>query len=55
LHVAVKHSICAVTAVLLANKRAHITEEVVKAAAGNWGNGNEIMTLLLNRRGSDIH
>ncbi|KAF1954893.1 hypothetical protein CC80DRAFT_448618 [Byssothecium circinans] len=28
-----------------------ITEEVVGAAAGNWGNGRKVMTLLLKRRG----
>ncbi|KAH6883985.1 hypothetical protein B0T10DRAFT_368838, partial [Thelonectria olida] len=31
-----------------------ITEEVVKAAAGNHGNGKEVMALLLNRRGGGI-
>ena len=31
-----------------------ITEEVVKAAAGNQESGNKVMTLLLDRRGDDI-
>ncbi|KAH7112397.1 hypothetical protein EDB81DRAFT_827914, partial [Dactylonectria macrodidyma] len=31
-----------------------ITEEVVKAAAGNEWNGKEVMGLLLDRRGDDI-
>ncbi|KAF2176608.1 hypothetical protein K469DRAFT_812982 [Zopfia rhizophila CBS 207.26] len=31
-----------------------ITEEVVKAAAGNEGSGMEVMTLLLDRRGADV-
>jgi hypothetical protein len=31
-----------------------ITEEVLKAAAGNLGLGREAMTLLLNRRGADV-
>jgi hypothetical protein len=31
-----------------------ITEEVVKAAAGNEVNGKEVMTLLLDRRGDDV-
>ena len=32
----------------------HITEEVVKAAAGNWRSGKKVMTLLLDRRGVDV-
>ncbi|KAK4205473.1 ankyrin repeat-containing domain protein [Triangularia verruculosa] len=42
---------------LLLNRRGdqiNITEEVVKAAAGNWQNGKEVMTLLLDRRGDQI-
>jgi hypothetical protein len=31
-----------------------ITEEIVKAAAGNKWNGKEVMTLLLDRRGRDV-
>ena len=31
-----------------------ITEEVVKAAAGNFWNGKEVMTLLLEQRGADV-
>ncbi|KAH8879183.1 hypothetical protein GQ53DRAFT_46898 [Thozetella sp. PMI_491] len=31
-----------------------ITEEVVRAAAGNGGSGKEVMTLLLDRRGDQI-
>lgn len=31
-----------------------ITEEVVQAAAGNRGNGKEVMTLLLEKRGADV-
>jgi hypothetical protein len=31
-----------------------ITEEVVKAAAGNWENGKEVIALLLDRRGDQI-
>jgi hypothetical protein len=32
-----------------------ITEDVVKAAAGNRGNGKEVMTLLLDQQGDQIH
>ena len=32
-----------------------IAEDVVEAAAGNWKNGKEAMTLLHDRRGADIH
>jgi hypothetical protein len=31
-----------------------IIEEVVKAAAGNWRNGKEMMALLLGHRGCQI-
>ncbi|KAK4173538.1 ankyrin domain protein, partial [Triangularia setosa] len=31
-----------------------VTEEVLKAAAGNWWNGRELMALLLDRRGDHI-
>ena len=31
-----------------------ITEKVVEAAAGNWENSKDIMTLLLDRRGADV-
>jgi len=31
-----------------------ITEEVVKAAAGNYGSGEEVMRLLLEQRGAEI-
>jgi hypothetical protein len=32
-----------------------IAEDVVEAVAGNWKNDKEVMTLLLDRRGADIH
>ena len=31
-----------------------ITEEVIKAAAGNSESGTEVITLLLDRRGADV-
>lgn len=30
-----------------------MTKEVVKAAAGNWSNGKEVMALLLQEQGSE--
>jgi len=42
---------------LLLNRRGadvQITQEVVVAAAGNEGDGKEIMTLLLDRRGAEV-
>ncbi|CAJ2507138.1 Uu.00g083240.m01.CDS01 [Anthostomella pinea] len=30
-----------------------VTEEVVKAAAGNW-NGKQVMTLLFDQRGDEV-
>jgi hypothetical protein len=35
-------------------ERIEITEKVVKAAAGNTGNGKEVMELLLDRRGAEV-
>ena len=32
-----------------------VAEDVVEAAARNWRNDKEVMTLLLDRRGADIH
>lgn len=54
LHVAVDHSSCKVISILISHKLTRITEEVVKAAAGNEENGEEVMTLLLDRRGADV-
>jgi hypothetical protein len=31
-----------------------ITEEIVKAAAGNWRSGREVMTIRLDRHGADF-
>jgi hypothetical protein len=31
-----------------------VTEEVVKAAAGNWQSGRQVMTLLLEQRGDEV-
>jgi formylmethanofuran dehydrogenase subunit D len=42
---------------LLLNQRGSevkITEEVVKAAAGNWNKGKEVMALLLDQRGDEV-
>jgi hypothetical protein len=54
LRVAVNHGSCEVILVLISNEPTQITEDVVKAAAGNWKSGTEIMRLLLDRRGADI-
>lgn len=35
-------------------QRVRVTDEVVKAAAGNWESGEEIITLLLDQRGPEI-
>ncbi|KFY32484.1 hypothetical protein V493_00153, partial [Pseudogymnoascus sp. VKM F-4281 (FW-2241)] len=55
LHVAVKHSSCGAILVLLTYGFTKITDDVVKAAAGNWRSGKEVMALLLDRRGDDVH
>ncbi|KAH8649711.1 hypothetical protein BGZ60DRAFT_569767 [Tricladium varicosporioides] len=34
--------------------RIEITEDVVKAAAGNWGSGKEVIALLLDQRGDEV-
>ena len=52
--IAVKYGSCDVVSILLKNKLTIISEEVVKAAAGNSGNGKEVMTLLLEQRGADV-
>jgi hypothetical protein len=54
--VAVRHGSCASLTVLLKLDRQYIqiTEEVVEAAAGNYSSGEQVMTLLLDRRGADI-
>jgi hypothetical protein len=31
-----------------------VTEEIVKAAAANWGSGKEVITLLLDKRRADV-
>ena len=54
LEIAVKYGSCDVVSILLKNKLTIISEEVVKAAAGNSGNGKEVMTLLLEQRGADV-
>ena len=54
LETAVKYGSCDVVSILLNNKLTIISEEVVKAAAGNFGNGKEVMTLLLEQRGADV-
>ena len=54
LQVAVEHGSCGVVSSLLADRLIHITEEVFKAAAGNRESGEEVMTLLLDRRGADV-
>jgi hypothetical protein len=54
LYVAVKHGSCKVISILINNKLMVIAEEVVKAAAGNWDSGEEVMTLLLEQRGGDM-
>jgi hypothetical protein len=35
-------------------KSIRATEEVVKAAAGNWGSGKEVVMLLLEKRGDEV-
>jgi hypothetical protein len=54
--VAVRNGSCASLTVLLELDRNYIqiTEEVVEAAAGNEYSGEQVMTLLLDRRGADI-
>lgn len=54
LHVAVNHGSCKVISILIKNKLIAIEEEVVKAAAGNWQSGKEVMALLLEQRGADV-
>ena len=54
LEIAVKYGSCDVVSILLKNKLTIISEEVVKAAAGNFENGKEVMTLLLEQRGADV-
>ena len=54
LQVAVTHGSCKAISVLITDEVMQITEEVVKAAAGNRGNGKEILTLLLDQRGADV-
>ncbi|KAK2685838.1 hypothetical protein QWA68_015853 [Fusarium oxysporum] len=45
---------CEALSKLLDVGNARITEDVVKAAAGNWENGKEVMELLLDRRGDQV-
>ena len=54
LEVAVIYGSCDVASILLKDKLTIISEEVVKAAAGNEENGKEVMTLLLEQRGADV-
>ena len=54
LHVAVKYGSCGVLRILVGIISLKITEEVVKAAAGNQEKGEEVMTLLLQERGGDV-
>ena len=54
LHTAVKHGSCKVISILVANPSTQVTDEVVKAAAENEEAGEEVMRLLLDRRGDDI-
>ena len=54
LETAVKYGSCDVVSILLNNKLTIISEEVVKAAAGNSRNGKEVMTLLLEQREADV-
>jgi hypothetical protein len=35
-------------------KQDNVTEDVVKAAVGNWGSGEEVMKLLLDDRGKEV-
>jgi hypothetical protein len=43
-----------VASILVANESTHITEEVIKAVAGNRHSGKYMMALLLERRGDDV-
>ncbi len=52
--VAVKYGSCATLRTLMTVHHIKITEEVVKAAAGNWKSVKDAMALLLEKRGSDI-
>ena len=54
LEVAATHGSCDVISELIKYKHTKIRKEVVKAAAGNEGNGKEVMTLLLEQRGADV-
>ncbi|KAK4182058.1 hypothetical protein QBC35DRAFT_468368, partial [Podospora australis] len=53
-HIAAEYGSCEVLRILVAINSMEITEEVVRAAAGNWRNGKEVMTLLLEKRGDDF-
>ncbi|KAF2740308.1 hypothetical protein EJ04DRAFT_548375 [Polyplosphaeria fusca] len=56
LHVATRNGSCASLAKLLTlvQPRVEVTQEAVVAAAGNYSNGEEVMALLLEQRGSDV-
>ena len=54
MHVAVTHDSYKVVSILINDKMIEIGKEVVKAAAGNYENGKEVMMLLLEQRGADI-
>ncbi|OCK86545.1 ankyrin, partial [Cenococcum geophilum 1.58] len=56
LHVSVTHGSCKSLKILLNRHRdkMQVTEEVVKAAAGNWSSGEEVMALLLDQRGTEV-
>jgi len=48
LQVAVKQGSCKVISVLVTDKLTKIIDEVIKAAAGNYRSGEEVMRLLLD-------
>jgi ankyrin repeat protein len=54
LEVAANHGSCEAISVLLTDQLTPVTRRTVKAAARNWDSGKEVMTLLLDRRGTDI-
>ncbi|KAK4118030.1 ankyrin [Parathielavia appendiculata] len=53
-HIAAQYGSCGVLRILVAIQSIKITGEVVKAAAGNWRNGKEVMALLLEKRGDEV-
>ncbi|KAH7310162.1 hypothetical protein BKA65DRAFT_559174 [Rhexocercosporidium sp. MPI-PUGE-AT-0058] len=54
LEVAAAYGNCRFISEIIRDKETRIEEQVVKAAAGNYRNGKEVMKLLLEQRGADV-